>query len=95
MTDKLKRAPRKYWAAYIGHGLQGFICGLFMPLVWLPFLYCVYQCSEYAAYYLRNKDHAYTAGDMVSRDVADFMVGYGGGSAVTIGIGLTLLLILL
>ena len=93
MTDKLKRAPRKYWLAYAGHALQGFICGLLMPLLWAPYLYTNYQRSEYEAYYNRNKDHAFVADDFVSRDIADFLAGYYAGSAVTIC--LTLLLILL
>ena len=92
MKDRLKRQPRKYWLAYIGHALQGFVCGAAMPLIWLPYCYVNYQRAEYEAYHNRNLEHAFTAGDMVSRDIADFMLGYWCGSILTLIAAAVLLL---
>ena len=74
----------KYLWSYLGHAVQGFVVGLFVPILFIPLLYVSYQMIEYAAYYLRNKDRAYTANDTPSRDIADFTIGYWAGSFVTL-----------
>ena len=81
---RLTRQPRKYWLAYAGHALQGFLVGLFCPMFWGAFLYTHYQRSEFEAYWKRNEAGEYLAGDMVSRDIADYLAGYYVGSSVTI-----------
>ena len=68
-----KRAPRnpKYWPAYFGHAVQGFVCGAIVPppisFVLLVIGYWLYQVVEYRRFADRRdaeqwaweKEHAY------------------------------------
>ena len=86
MAKRLKREPRDWRAnglAYAGHFAQGMLAGLALPVIWTPYLFTNYQRAEYQAYHNRNLEHAFTAGDMPSRDIADFLAGYWCGSLVT------------
>ena len=83
MEQRLKRQPRNpaYFWSYAGHIAQGFICGLAMPLVWLPLAYIAYQCIEWICFWKRNEAGKFLADDHPSRDIADFMAGGWIGSA--------------
>ena len=94
---KLTRPERsnKFLLSYFGHALQGCVAGFYVPWLFSSYLYVNYQKLEYTAYYNRNKDGEFIAGDTPSRDIADYLIGYYIGSTVsTILIGFVVCLML-
>ena len=70
---------RRYWASYIGHGIQGTLAGALMipwPLIGLALLvlYASYQGLEFAR-----------RGDTPGRDMLHFAIGFYIGLVMVLG----------
>ena len=82
--SEFRRAPRqrKWLWSYVGHGVQGLLCGLVSPLpllgIILAWYYLQYQVNEYRRakdYQIAIRANQQPLQEWLSRDIADWMVG--------------------